>query len=351
MYYLPTDDVLKLAEINFQGNIIPSSWYKEITKPNGKPDPVAIMILSEIVYWYRPLIVRDPHTNVDNLYRKFHDDALQKSYKQLSDSLGFTEKQLRTGLLNLERLGLASRDFRTILMNKKIPLNNVMFLLINPIRIKEITYTEVKKCLPSLQIGKEVVPKKETGGSQKGNTYTKTTPKTSSKISKETMSQESELPQNPVKPKGEEKTMASFKFNDKTLDIAKRWRLSEENMNSFYWLKDMQIPTDQNTMAYWAKKYSLQRLQDVFYEAKSYKPDYIANYMQKLLKTEAFVLNANAEKNREFAESYKKETKSAKMKICKNYVKIPYKDDYVDIYFNLQPEAFMERFLDTIKEY
>ena len=36
------------------GNIIPSAWYKTITYENGKPNINAIMVLGDIVYWYRP---------------------------------------------------------------------------------------------------------------------------------------------------------------------------------------------------------------------------------------------------------------------------------------------------------
>ena len=43
-----------MGSINISGNIIPAVWYRTITKENGKPYLLAIVILADIVYWYRP---------------------------------------------------------------------------------------------------------------------------------------------------------------------------------------------------------------------------------------------------------------------------------------------------------
>lgn len=41
------------------GNMTPQIWYKTITKKTGKPYLLAITLLSDIVYWYKPIVVRD----------------------------------------------------------------------------------------------------------------------------------------------------------------------------------------------------------------------------------------------------------------------------------------------------
>ena len=51
-----------MGSINITGNIIPAVWYRTITKENGKPYLLAIVILADIVYWYRPSEVRDQGT-------------------------------------------------------------------------------------------------------------------------------------------------------------------------------------------------------------------------------------------------------------------------------------------------
>ena len=49
----------QMANIVITGNVIPQNWYRAIVKPTGKPYVEAIMILADIVYWYRPTEVRD----------------------------------------------------------------------------------------------------------------------------------------------------------------------------------------------------------------------------------------------------------------------------------------------------
>ena len=50
--------VLQIGQINFRGNVIDHGWFKTLTLDNGKPNIVAITILGEIVYWYKPTEVR-----------------------------------------------------------------------------------------------------------------------------------------------------------------------------------------------------------------------------------------------------------------------------------------------------
>jgi hypothetical protein len=70
-----------LAEMSISGNVTPVNWYKTILRENGKPYLLAICVLSEIVYWYRPVEVRDEHSGMTIGYRrKFREDLLQKTY-------------------------------------------------------------------------------------------------------------------------------------------------------------------------------------------------------------------------------------------------------------------------------
>ena len=73
-----------VAELNITGNVIPSVWFKTIVNDKGRPYMLAIMILSEVVYWYRPVECRDEKTGEFLGYKtKFRQDVLQKSYKDL----------------------------------------------------------------------------------------------------------------------------------------------------------------------------------------------------------------------------------------------------------------------------
>ena len=79
----------QMAELNFTGNIIPSTWYRTLLGNDGKPYWIAIMILSDIVYWYRPKEIRDEGSgNLIGFQKKFRADLLQRSYRQICDQLG-----------------------------------------------------------------------------------------------------------------------------------------------------------------------------------------------------------------------------------------------------------------------
>jgi hypothetical protein len=144
MLYEINEVCAQIGAIHLEGNITPHSWKNYITHENGKVDPVASALLAEIIYWYRPTIIRDEVTNEVKYFKKFKSDLLQKTYKNLEDSTGFTKRQLELAFKNLERLGLAFREFRTVEIND-IRCSNVLFIRVNPIRINEITNPKIKK--------------------------------------------------------------------------------------------------------------------------------------------------------------------------------------------------------------
>ena len=86
--------VLEMKNLNIEGNVIDNGWIENLRYDNGKPNMNAIMILSEIVYWYKPTLVRDEITGeVKGYKKKFKADKLQKSYEALGDRIGITKRQ------------------------------------------------------------------------------------------------------------------------------------------------------------------------------------------------------------------------------------------------------------------
>lgn len=134
-----------LADMNISGNITPANWYKTILRDNGKPYLLAICILSEIVYWYRPVEVRDEHSGMIIGYRKkFREDMLQKSYNDLAEQFGESKRSVKAAFDRLEELGIIHRDFRNVTMNNGMALNNVMYIELCVNRLYECTYLSVK---------------------------------------------------------------------------------------------------------------------------------------------------------------------------------------------------------------
>lgn len=134
----PTVDAI--GTFNFEGNIIPVNWFSTFKLANGKPDVNAIIILSEIVYWHRPSVVRNEETGqVIGIKKKFKADLLQRSYASFSDQFGLTKIQVRDALDRLESFGVIKKHFRTITVNNT-KLNNVLFIdLITPVLFKVTT--------------------------------------------------------------------------------------------------------------------------------------------------------------------------------------------------------------------
>lgn len=131
----------KVTKMNITGNTIPHNWYKTITRPNGKPYLNAIVILSDIVYWYRATEVRDENTNyVIGMKKKFSDpDFLQRDYGQLSKFFGMSKEETRNAMEHLEKIGVIKKHLRTIQNNgRKIP--NVLYIELIPEKLYELTY-------------------------------------------------------------------------------------------------------------------------------------------------------------------------------------------------------------------
>ena len=132
------DSVAAMKEIHLEGNIIPMEWFVHLKFDSGKPDMNAILILSDIVYWYRPVIVRDEQTGMVTGYRKkFKSDLLQKSYQQYADLFGLSKRQVSDAIIRLEEKGLVNRVFRNV-ETPSLTLPNILFLALNVENLREI---------------------------------------------------------------------------------------------------------------------------------------------------------------------------------------------------------------------
>ena len=95
--------VKAMRDMHISGNIVPMQWLKALTFENGKPDFPSILILSDIVYWYRPSEVRDERTGaVIGFKKKFAEDLLRRSYSDLEQTFGISKKQAQHSLKRLE---------------------------------------------------------------------------------------------------------------------------------------------------------------------------------------------------------------------------------------------------------
>ncbi|HHK5596946.1 TPA: DnaD domain-containing protein [Bacillus tropicus] len=152
--------VTEIGGLNFKGNVVDHEWFNYITFSNGKPHIVAIMVLSEIVYWYRPTVIRDEIDGKVTYKKKFKADKLQKNYQQLADTFGFTKLQVKRACDLLTDMLLIKIEFRTINADGKI-LNNVMFVEPVPREIKKISsmYQQIEEGPGYLEVNRVVTSK------------------------------------------------------------------------------------------------------------------------------------------------------------------------------------------------
>lgn len=181
--------------MQFKGNVIPQEWYKNIKKDTGKPDLLAIVILADIVYWYRPTEVRDEATGQLKGYKtKFHYDLLQRDYEAFANLFGVEKRNVRDAMTRLEKLGVIRREFRTIVTPTGIRCSNILFVELIPNKLYELTYGRMfnqpmtkngnrvdenrtlllpKNDTPNTENGYVAIPKNVIGGTKNRKTNTK----------------------------------------------------------------------------------------------------------------------------------------------------------------------------------
>jgi len=189
-----TPEVAAIGRLSFRGNVTPDSWYQVLRLDSDKPYLAAIVILAEIVYWYRPSEIRDESTGqVTGLKKKFKADKLQRNYQALVNKFGFTKRQVSNACHYLQEKGLIDLDFRTIPIGEVVA-SNVLFIGINSDRIEEITFVDSGD---TYHFSKLEGSLPEVGaGALKRETNTSITPEITSKITLEINT--------PLTPKGEE---------------------------------------------------------------------------------------------------------------------------------------------------
>ena len=177
-----------ISKINITGNIIPEAWYKTIQKTRKHPYLHAIILLSEIVYWYRPKEVCDEATGERTYKQKFSADLWQVSMSTLSDKFGLSKDQARAALDFLEvDIQVIKRHYRTI-DSRTGKLSNVMYIELIPDVLMNLTYpdsvdgvnipesTEIYSTT-YLEKSEEVLENSPTPIGENSNTYTENTPK------------------------------------------------------------------------------------------------------------------------------------------------------------------------------
>ena len=142
IYRTGNETVDQLSQMRITGNVIPSAWYQTIRKESGKPYLNAIVILADIVYWYRAAEVRSEGTGeLVGYKKKFKADLLQRNYQQIADQFGISKRDASNAVVELEKLGVVKRVFRKLNMGGII-IPNVLFLALDVEVLRRLTFPE-----------------------------------------------------------------------------------------------------------------------------------------------------------------------------------------------------------------
>lgn len=145
---------------------------------------------------------------------------------------------------------------------------------------------------------------------------------------------------------GTTKTSAPDKNQGKNLDASRRWKLTEDQIETFEWLKAQGIDAEEKKLAYWAKTHTWARLNEVFNEAKYYKAKSFRKYMSPILDENRPVSNPNTEANRQFALDFAKQHGWGSLKVYKKYVSFKVGKAMDEINLDLDPAEFIKRMID-----
>lgn len=136
-----TPAVDDIESMSFTGNVIPHTWYHHLKNAQGRCNAIAVLILADIVYWYRPKHIIDEDTKqLISVHKKFKRDKLQNRYSSYAEKFGISIQQVKVAIYLLKEKGLITTELRTVTLDGGIKLPKVLF--IEPITEKlfEITY-------------------------------------------------------------------------------------------------------------------------------------------------------------------------------------------------------------------
>jgi len=126
-------------------------------------------------------------------------------------------------------------------------------------------------------------------------------------------------------------------------NLAHKFKLSDNQIEIYAWLKGQNLNIDDGTLIFWVKTYPSNRLKDVVNFANSRRNagqniQNIGGWIYKLLKDNSPVVTEQYEVNREFTKTFSKLKKWEELKIYEKYVKDTVTED--DLSLLMETESF-----------
>jgi hypothetical protein len=111
----------------------PHSWYREIKRPNGKPDQTAISVLSDILSRFEPQYQFDDQGDIVGMEWPLKSSGIICEYEHIAHGMNFSLSDVKNAMDRLVEKGILRRSFYK--KNGRLP----MMIEIVPERFKAIT--------------------------------------------------------------------------------------------------------------------------------------------------------------------------------------------------------------------
>ena len=348
--YSLTPEVAAIGQIAVTGNITPQSWYKQLTFPSGKSNTIAVILLSEIRYWYTPTEVRDESTGqVTDLKSKFKGEYLQRSAKSFSEQFGFGLRQVQDALKFLEEKGLIKRHLRTINYANGMVASNVLFIQLFPHAIAELQKINSYCARTQDPMRQNAQPHALERG-----TYTENTTKNSTEIKKVN---DVASPRREAAPQ----SMPSFK---KKIENPRDFLKSKEELELFDRLAKFAPQKGEKLLpkeiSWWIKEFGTERVKEAVTvylqqvdratqgKGNAVVPENAGKYIRNVLNNPTIKpYDENQKANKAFAEDLSK--KHPFLSVLEKYVTLPL--GIGDIYYTFPHEHFKNLLRQKVETY
>lgn len=133
-------------------------------------------------------------------------------------------------------------------------------------------------------------------------------------------------------------------MNENIKLYAEKFKLTNEQLMVYTWLKEQQINTDDNTLCYWVKTYSSTRIKEVveFANARRVSGQKILNmggWIHKFLKNGNAVVNETCKFNQDYAIKFARDRNWEEVSIYEKYIKDNVTSD--DLPLTMQTQEFI----------
>jgi len=127
----PSNNYLETINTKYcqPSNLVPHFWFYKIVDKQGNPDLTSIMILSEILGWFRCLSKPHIYDSTNQSLPELVNGKLAISYDFLANKLNFQKERIRRKLVSLETLGFLSREIENIALEDGSRINQLFISL------------------------------------------------------------------------------------------------------------------------------------------------------------------------------------------------------------------------------